>query len=361
MLDFLIVGAGLFGSTFARLAKDRGYKCLIIDKRDHIAGNCYTKEIDDIHVHMYGPHSFHTNNDAIWKFVNQFAEFNSFVTRTKVLHQGDIYSFPINLFTLHQVWGVTTPMQAYEKLREVKIDIPNPENLEEWCLSQIGEELYNIFIYGFTKKQWGKEPRELPSSIIKRLPIRLTHDDNFFNDKYQGIPIGGYTGMFKNMLDDIPVELGVDFFKNRDKWNAKRIVYTGPIDQFYDYEYGKLDYRSLRHENEVLQRESFQGNAIVNYTDLETEYTRIIEHKFFHKNIKTNSTIITREYPAEYTKENEPMYPISDSKNTERLSQYQKISKNPRYIFGGRLAEYRYYDMHQVIASALHKVEYGVF
>jgi len=351
MLDFLIIGAGLFGSTFARLATDRGYRCLVIDRREHIAGNCYTKEIDDIHVHMYGPHSFHTNNDAIWKFVNQFAKFNSFVTRTKVLHQGDLYSFPINLFTLHQVWGVTTPMQAYEKLREVKIDIPNPQNLEEWCLSQIGEELYNIFIYGFTKKQWGKEPRELPSSIIKRLPIRLTHDDNFFNDKYQGIPIGGYTGMFKNMLDGIPVELGVDFFKNRDRWNAKRIVYTGPIDEFFDYEHGQLEWRSLRFEHRTIKDCDYQGNAIVNYAEESIPFKRIIEHKHFDLRGQKN-TIITKEYPQAWTPEVEKIYTINDEANNSLYQKYKNLIPD-KFIFGGRLAEYKYYDMHQAIGAAM--------
>jgi UDP-galactopyranose mutase len=360
--DFLIVGAGLFGSVFAREATDKGYKCLVIDKRNHIGGNCYTENKHGIDIHKYGPHTFHTSAKKIWDYVNRFSEFEKFELNIIANRNGKLFNLPFNMWTFYQMWGEKDPEQVKKIIHDQQYS-GQISNLEEQALSLVGKDIYENLIKDYTTKQWGRDPSLLPSSIIRRLPVRFTYNNNYFNDTYQGIPKHGYTKLFENLLEGIEIDLEIDFLKKRDYYHniAERIVYTGPIDQFYDYEYGKLDYRSLRHENEVLQRESFQGNAIVNYTDLETEYTRIIEHKFFHKNIKTNSTIITREYPAEYTEENEPMYPISDSKNTERLSQYQKISKNPRYIFGGRLAEYRYYDMHQVIASALHKVEYGVF
>ncbi len=351
MLDYLIVGCGLFGSTFARLATDRGASCLVIDKRDHIAGNCYTKRMNGIDVHMYGPHTFHTNSRGVWDFVNQFADFNNFVTRTKVSHGGKIYSFPINLFTLSQVWGVESPTEAIAKLEEVRHKIDNPRNLEEWCLSQIGEELYNIFIYGFTKKQWGREPRELPASIIKRLPIRLTHNDNFFSDKFEGVPARGYTELFENMLDGIPVELNCDYLSNKDRWKSKKVVYTGPIDEFFNYEYGQLEWRSLRFEH-ILHRDlDYQGNAIINYAEESVPFKRIIEHKHFYSQ-QQKDTVITKEYPQAWVPEVEKIYTINNDKNNLLYQKYKKLIPHD-HIFGGRLAEYRYYDMHQVVGAAI--------
>ena len=352
--NFLIVGSGLFGSVFAREATDRGYKCLVIDKRDHIGGNCYTENVDGIDIHKYGPHIFHTSAKKIWDYVNRFAEFEQFELNVIANRNGKLFNLPFNMWTFYQMWGEKDP----EQVRKIIADQQyrgEITNLEEQALSLVGKDIYENLIKDYTTKQWGRDPSLLPASIIRRLPVRFTYNNNYFNDTYQGIPKYGYTRLFENLLDGIEVELDVDFFKHREKLEniSKRIVYTGPIDRFYDYEYGKLDYRSLRHENEILQRESFQGNVVVNYTDLETDYTRIIEHKFFHKNIKTDSTIITREYPAKYTEENEPMYPVNDKENTEKFSRYQNIPKNHKYIFGGRLAEYRYYDMHQVVASSL--------
>lgn len=360
--DFLIVGAGLFGSVFAREATDNGYKCLVVEKRNHIGGNCYTENKDGIDVHVYGPHIFHTSAKKIWDYVNRFAEFEQFELNVIANRNSKLFNLPFNMWTFYQMWGEKDP----ENVRKIIDDQRyrgEITNLEEQALSLVGKDIYENLIKDYTTKQWGKDPCLLPSSIIRRLPVRFTYNNNYFNDIYQGIPTYGYTKLFENLLDGIEVELGVDFFFSRECLEkfAKRIIYTGPIDRFYDYEYGKLDYRSLRHENEILQKESFQGNVVVNYTDLETDYTRIIEHKFFHKNIKTNSTIITREYSEKYTGENEPIYPINNSENTEKLSKYQKISTNPKYVFGGRLAEYKYYDMHQVIASALHKIDSGVF
>jgi UDP-galactopyranose mutase len=352
--NFLIVGSGLFGSVFAREATDRGYKCLVIDKRDHIGGNCYTENVDGIDIHKYGPHIFHTSAKKIWDYVNRFAEFEQFELNVIANRNGKLFNLPFNMWTFYQMWGEKDP----EQVRKIIADQQyrgEITNLEEQALSLVGKDIYENLIKDYTTKQWGRDPSLLPASIIRRLPVRFTYNNNYFNDTYQGIPKYGYTRLFENLLDGIEVELDVDFFKHREKLEniSKRIVYTGPIDRFYDYEYGKLDYRSLRHENEILQRESFQGNVVVNYTDLETDYTRIIEHKFFHKNIKTDSTIITKEYPAKYTGENEPMYPVNDKENTEKLSRYQKISHSLKYILGGRLAEYKYYDMNQVVGSSL--------
>ena len=356
--DFIIVGSGLFGSTFAQQAKEAGYECLIIDKRNHNAGNCYTEKVEGINVHKYGPHIFHTSDEKIWNYVNRFAKFNNYVNRPKVNYKGEIYSFPINLFTLYQLFGVKTPEEASKVLEEVKIHSDSPKNLEEWILSQVGEEIYQKFIYGYTKKQWGREPKELPSSIIKRLPIRLTFDDNYFNDVYQGIPIEGYTKMIEKMQEGIEIRLGVDFFDGRDQFEkmAKHIVYTGPIDEFFEYQYGTLEYRSLKFETERLDIEDFQGNAVINYTEEDVPYTRICEHKHFD-GVRSLHTVITKEYPIEWTKEKERYYPVNDAENNLKYVGYRKLAEtiSDKYIFGGRLAEYKYYDMHQVIASALSK------
>lgn len=357
MYDYLIVGAGLFGSVFARQVTNAGYSCLVIDKRDHVAGNCYTENINGIDVHKYGPHIFHTNNDKVWKYINQFAEFNNYTHHPKVNHDGKIYSFPINLFTLSQLWGVTTPAEAFAKLNSVKVRIDNPASLEEWALSQVGEEIYNIFIRGYTKKQWNKDPKELPASIIKRLPIRLTFDDNYFNDGYQGIPIGGYTKLFERMLESIPIEVGVDYLANRDRYDriATKVVYTGPIDEFFNNAYGVLEWRSLRFEHELIQDRDFQGTSIMNFTKEDIPFTRIVEHKHFDLRDQKD-TVITREYPQDWNTSREKFYPVNDEKNQLLYSKYKKIIPE-KFIFGGRLAEYKYYDMHQVIASALQKSE----
>lgn len=352
--DYLIVGSGLFGSIFASELTKQGAKCLIIDKRSHIGGNCYTTENEGIHVHEYGPHIFHTNNKQIWDYVNSISEFNNFVNRPKVNYKNKLYSFPLNLMTLYQLWGVQTPSEARKKLNEVKVNIENPKNLEEWCLSQVGEEIYQTFIYGYTRKQWGRHPNELPSFIIKRLPIRLNFDDNYYEDKYQGIPIGGYTQIFKNLLKDIPIELNCDYLSDKDKFDsmAKRVVYTGPIDEFFNYEDGMLEWRSLSFIKERHDVEDYQGVAAVNYTEYEVPYTRICEHKHFDS-VKTKHTIITKEYPQAWDKTKEKYYPVNNEKNNNLYMTYKNKIDTGKYIFGGRLADYKYYDMHQVIGSAL--------
>lgn len=359
MYDYLLVGSGLFSCVFSHLAKKDKKQCLIIEKRNHPFGNCYTENIDGINVHKYGPHIFHTNNDNIWKFVNEFVEFNNYINRPKVNYDNKIYSFPINLLTLYQLWGVTNPQQAQDKLNNVKIKIDNPSNLEEWILSQVGEEIYQKFIYGYTKKQWNTEPKNLPSFIIKRLPIRLNFDDNYFFDKYQGIPIGGYSKLLQNMTDGIEIILDTDYFDNIDYWNsrAKHIVYTGQIDRFFDYKFGVLNYRSLRFEHSRVDMEDFQGNAIINYTNESIPYTRTIEHKHFEFN-NCNHTIVTKEFPQDWTLEKEPFYPINNSENNNIYSKYKELIASLKHItFGGRLAEYKYYDMHQIIGSAFNKYQ----
>lgn len=355
--DFLIVGCGLFGATFAQKARESGKKSLIIDSRNHIGGNVYTENKEGINIHTYGPHIFHTNNQEIWDYVNKFAKFNHFSCRTKVNFKNKIFSFPINLFTLYQLWGVNTPEEARTKLEKVQIKIKEPQNLEEWILSQVGEEVYYTFIYGYTKKQWGREPKELPSFIIKRLPIRLNFDDNYFFDKYQGIPIGGYTTMIENMLDGVDIILNQDYFKNREYWNnmAKYIIYTGKIDEFFDYKYGELEYRSLKFDIEKHKIKDYQGNAVINYTEESVPYTRIIEHKHFEFG-EQDYTYITKEYPDKWDRTKTPYYPINDEKNSCIYKKYRQIAdKSSRILFGGRLAEYRYYDMHQIVGSALIK------
>jgi len=359
MYDYVIVGAGIFGSVFAREATDAGKTCLIIDKRDHIAGNCYTSSCltdsgEAIHAHMYGPHIFHTNNERIWNYVNKFCKFNNFVNRPKVNYKNSIYSFPINLFTLYQLWGVKTPGEAKLFLESKKIKISTPSNLEEWILSQVGEEIYEKFIKGYTTKQWGRTPDKLPSFIIKRLPIRLNFDDNYFEDIYQGIPENGYTDLFKNLNEGIEIQLNTDYFKSRDYFDSicKKVVFTGSIDEFYDYCFGELEWRSLRFENEVINSEDYQGNAVINYTELEIPHTRITEHKHFTSS-KNSRTIITKEFPQQWDKSKEKFYPVNDEKNNKLYEKYKNMVDTTKFIFGGRLADYKYYDMHQVIGSAL--------
>ena len=362
MYDYLIVGSGLFGSTFANLATNNGKSCLILEKRKHIAGNVYTENIEGINVHMYGPHIFHTSNKQIWDYVNQFAKFNTFYNRPKVRYKSNIYSFPINLFTLYQMWGVSTPSQAREKLANVRVPIKNPSNLEEWILSEVGEEIYKTFIYGYTKKQWGKDPKDLPTSIIKRLPIRLSFNDNYYKDEdiYQGVPIGGYTSMVKNMISDIPIELGVDFNNDVDYWISKahKVVYTGALDELFNYSNGDLNYRSLRFEHEKINIEDYQGVAVVNYTEESIPYTRVIEHKHF-EHIESSNTIITREFPDTWHIGKEKYYPVNDDRNDALYKEYVDMLKkeHPQFILGGRLACYRYFDMHQSIGQAMKKFE----
>ena len=354
MYDYLIVGAGLFGSIFARELTDNGYKCLVIDKRNHIGGNCYTEEIEGINVHKYGPHIFHTSDDNVWEYMNRFCKFNHFVNRPKVNYKEKIYSFPINLMTLYQLYDVKTPEHAKDMLNYVKHDIATPKNLEEWILSQVGTEIYEIFIKGYTTKQWGREPKLLPSSIIRRIPIRLTFDDNYFFDKYQGIPIGGYTKIFEKLLDGIDVKLNIDYFNDKEFWDrqCEKVLYTGPIDKYYNYKFGELEYRSLEFKTEIKDVDNFQGNAIINYTDITTEHTRIIEHKHFEFG-KQNKTVITTEYPKSV---GEPYYPVNDNINNSIYNKYKELMGNEKnVIFGGRLADYKYYDMHQVVASALNR------
>lgn len=354
MYDVIIAGAGFFGSTFARMATDAGKKCLVIEKKDHIAGMAYDKDIEGIKVSKYGGHIFHTNNDDVWSFVNRFSKFNSFINRPKVYYKGKIHSFPINMLTFHELWGVNTPTEALQKLNEVRIPCENPRNFEEWILSMVGREIYETFFYSYTKKQWHKEPSELPASIIKRLPIRLTYDDNYFSTVYQGMPVEGYTNLIKNMLDGIDVELGCEVGSDWQKY-GKVLVYTGEVDKFFNYEYGKLSYNTLRFETKRFIGD-YQGNAVINYTD-NTPYIRSVEHKhFYNKSLKhykedKDVSMVTFDYPAEV---GEPFYPIRDEINSKIYEKYNKI-KPSNIVFGGRLGNFVYCDMDVSISSAMQK------
>jgi len=354
--DFLIVGAGLFGSVFAREATDQGYSCIVVDKRSHIAGNCYTKNIDGIDVHKYGPHIFHTSNKKIWDYINRFTEFEQYQHNVMANYFDSIYQLPFNLNTFYKMFGTYKKEEILEAIDQSRFK-GDPQNLEEYALSIVGEGIYRKLIYGYTKKQWGVEPRNLPKFIIARLPFRFTFDNSYYNHRYQGIPKHGYTKIFENLLDGSDVYLETDFFEKRSTLEkiAKRIVYTGPIDRFYNYSFGELDYRSLRFEEIKLEQESFQGCSQMNYTDEATPYTRIIEHKFF-KRSPTKNTIITKEFPSQYKETGDPYYPINNQKNSYILHKYKSMI-NDKYIFGGRLAEYKYYDMHQVVGSALKTIE----
>lgn len=361
MYDFLIVGAGLYGAVFAREAKKRGKKVLVIDRRNHIAGNVYTEEIEGINVHKYGAHIFHTNQKKVWEYVNQFAEFNRFTNSPVANYHGEIYSLPFNMYTFNKMWGVVTPDEASAKIAEQKREagIIEPRNLEEQAISLVGNDIYLKLIKGYTEKQWGRPCEQLPAFIIKRLPVRLTYDNNYFNALYQGIPIGGYTKMVQNILDGIDIQLGVDYLEDKEYWSslAEKIVYTGAIDEYFKYSLGTLEYRSVRFETEVLDKMNFQGNAAVNYTDKETPWTRIIEHKWFEFGTQPK-TVISREYSSEWKMGVEPYYPVNDEKNENLYMQYGKLAKaEKKIIFGGRLGEYKYFDMDVVIARALDKVE----
>lgn len=362
LYDFLIVGAGLFGSIFAHEAGKRGRKVLVVDKRPHIGGNIYTQEIEGIQVHKYGAHIFHTSNEAVWKYVNQFAVFNRYTNAPVARYQDELYNMPFNMNTFHAMWGVRTPQEAKAQIQKQirEAGITAPANLEEQAISLVGRDIYEKLVKGYTEKQWGKRATELPAFIIKRLPVRFVYDNNYFNDIYQGIPIGGYTQIIEKLLDGIEVRLNTDFLKNRDELSAlaDRIVYTGMIDAYYEYCFGELEYRSLRFETEVLDMENYQGNAVVNYTEYEIPYTRIIEHKHFEFQCQNGTqnpkTVITREYPHTWKHGDEPYYPMNDEKNNAMYEQYQKkAQQEEKVIFGGRLGLYKYFDMHQVVEAAL--------
>lgn len=360
--DYLIVGTGLFGSIFAYEAHKRGKKCLIIDKRDHIGGNIYTKNVEGINVHQYGAHIFHTNNNEVWKYINQFAEFNRYTNSPVAIYKNELYNMPFNMNTFNKLWGVITPKEAKNKIEEEKkkSGITEPNNLEEQAISLVGQTIYEKLVKGYTQKQWGKKATELPSFIIKRLPVRFTYDNNYFNDIYQGIPIGGYTQIIEKMLKGIKVRLNTDFFENREYFEniADKIVFTGMIDKYYNYKYGELEYRSLRFETEILDEKNFQGNAVVNYTEFEIPYTRIIEHKHFEFDEISPKTVITKEYPDTWTRDKEPYYPINDDKNNQLYKKYEKLAKtDSKVIFGGRLGKYKYYDMDKVIEEALNLIK----
>ena len=360
--DYLIVGAGPFGATFAYEANKRGKKVLVIDKRNHVGGNMYCENIENINVHKYGAHIFHTSNKKVWDYVNQFCTFNNYINSPIANYKGEIYNLPFNMNTFNKLWGVVTPTEAKVKIDEqIKASgITEPKNLEEQAISLVGKDIYEKLIKGYTEKQWGRNATELPSFIIKRLPIRYTYDNNYFNDKYQGIPEGGYNVIFDKLLEGIDVELDTDFFEKKEELlqKADKIVFTGMIDQYFDYQYGVLEYRSLRFEHETLDEENHQGNAVVNYNEREVSYTRIIEHKHFEFG-KQPKTVITREYPVEWKKQgDEPYYPVNNEKNTEIFKKYQELAeKEENVIFGGRLANYKYYDMHHVFEVALEVVE----
>ena len=362
MYDYLIIGSGLFGSVFARQAADAGKKMLVIDKRPNIAGNVYTEKVEGINFHKYGAHIFHTNNTEVWNYVNRFATFNRFTNSPVANYKGELYSMPFNMYTFNKMWGVVTPEEAAAKIEEQKKEINGePKNLEEQAISLVGRDIYEKLVKGYTEKQWGRDCKELPAFIIKRLPVRLTFDNNYFNALYQGIPIGGYTKLVENLLEGIEVRLNEDYLEDKEKWNAmaEKVVYTGAIDAYFDYALGNLEYRSVRFENEILDVPNFQGNAAVNYTDKETPWTRIIEHKWFEfgKDEEGNDlpkTIISKEYSSEWKPGDEPYYPVNDEKNGELYQKYKALAeKEENIIFGGRLGEYKYYDMDAVIASAL--------
>ena len=377
--DYLCVGAGLFGAVVAHELTKKGKKVLVIDKRDHIAGNVYTEDVDGINVHKYGAHIFHTNNKKVWEYVQQFAEFNRYTNSPVANYKGELYSLPFNMYTFNKMWGVITPDEAKAKIEEQKKEALSemaekrgvsleefvPENLEEQAISLVVTDIYEKLIKGYTKKQWGRECTELPSFIIKRLPVRLTFDNNYFNAKYQGIPMGGYTAMVEKMLEGIEVKLGVDYFENKDELNAlaEKIIYTGPIDAYFDYKLGRLEYRTVRFDTEKLDCSNFQGNAVVNYTDSDTPFTRIIEHKWFEfgKNKDQEeipTTVISREYSKEWEEGDEPYYPVNDDKNNKLYLSYKELAeKEENVVFGGRLGEYKYFDMDTVIESALTAAE----
>lgn len=366
MYDYLIVGAGLFGAVCARQLTDAGRSVLVIDRRPHVGGNIYTEKTEGINVHVYGAHIFHTNNRKVWNYITRFAEFNRFTNSPVANYKGELYSLPFNMYTFNKMWGVVTPEEASRKIEEQRKEITGePQNLEEQAISLIGRDLYEKLVKGYTEKQWGRDCRELPAFIIRRLPVRLTFDNNYFNALFQGIPVGGYTKLAENLLRGIEVRLNTDYLADRESLDALagRVIYTGPIDAFFDYRFGPLEYRSVRFETEVLPIPNFQGNAAVNYTDRETPWTRIIEHKWFEFGLDEEGralpkTVISREYSSEWKPGDEPYYPVNDEKNSSLYRKYKDLSESTKkVVFGGRLGEYRYYDMDQVIGAALECAE----
>lgn len=359
--DYLIVGSGLFGSVCAYELTKAGKHCLLIEKRANLGGNIFCENIDGINVHVYGAHIFHTNDDDIWNYVNTFVRFNRYTNSPLAVYQNKVYNLPFNMNTFNQLWGITNPEEARREIAKQvsQENIKRPSNLEEQALSLVGRDIYNYFIKGYSAKQWGKHPRYLPAFLIKRIPLRFNYDNNYFNDKHQGIPIGGYNLLIEGLLKDIETKTKVDYLQQRYYWDnlARKIIFTGPIDAYFEYKFGRLDYRSLRFEHKRMELSNYQGNAVVNYTDFAVPYTRIIEHKHFEFG-KQEHTVVTKEYPEQLTADNEPFYPINDGKNNKLYRLYKELEKSvPHVIFGGRLAEYRYFDMHQVIASALAKIK----
>lgn len=366
MYDYLVVGAGLYGAIFAHEAKAKGKSVLVVEKRPNIAGNIYTENVEGINVHVYGAHIFHTNNSKVWKYITQFAEFNRFTNSPVANYKGELYSLPFNMYTFNKMWGVVTPEEAAAKIEEQRKEIVSkPQNLEEQTISLVGRDIFEKLVKGYTEKQWGRDCKDLPTFIIKRLPVRLTFDNNYFSALYQGIPIGGYTKLIKNLLEGIEVRLNTDYLKQREELDglAEKVVYTGPVDAYFDYKLGTLEYRSVRFETELLNQPNFQGNAVVNYTDYETPWTRIIEHKWFEFGKNTegkdlSKTVISREYSSEWKPGDEPYYPVNDDKNSTLYAQYKILAdKEEKVIFGGRLGEYKYYDMDTTIASVLEVCE----
>ena len=359
--DYLIIGAGLFGSVFAHEATKRGKKCMVLEKREHVGGNVYCEDHNGIQVHKYGAHIFHTNDEPIWNYVNKLATFNQFIHSPVACFDNKFYSLPLNMNTFQQLWNINTPEAAIEKINQ-QVDaesITEPKNLEEQALSMVGRDIYETIIKGYTEKQWGRKATELPALIIKRLPLRFTFDNNYFNDKYQGIPAGGYNRLINALLKDIPVRTGIDYLEQKDEWDrlGDQIIYTGKPDALFDYRFGKLQYRSLRFEHKQFEKHDYQHHAVINYTNASVPHTRTIEHKHLEPK-STQHTVVTWEYPQEHDETNEPFYPINDEANTQRYKRYRELcNRQENIIFGGRLAEFRYYDMHQVIASALKKVE----
>jgi UDP-galactopyranose mutase len=356
--DYVIVGSGMFGAICAYELNKQGKSVVVLEKREHIGGNCHTEEKDGVHIHKYGPHIFHTNDKGVWDYINQFAEFNQFQLNPVANYKGEIYSLPFNMWTFNQMWGVVAPHEAKQKIEEQRFD-GKVTNLEEQALSLVGKDIYEKLIKGYTEKQWRKSATELPPSIIKRLPVRFTYDNNYFNDKYQGIPIGGYTQIFDKMLEGIKVYTNCDYLENKEYWDdlADKVIYTGPIDKYFDYQFGDLEYKSVTWDTMKINTDNYQGCAVMNYTDSETSFTRIIEHKYFD-NQNQKVSWVSIEFPQPYERGVEPFYPVNDEANNEKYRKYKKLADNDKVIFGGRLAEYKYYDMHQVVASALNKVRY---
>ena len=364
--DYLIVGSGLYGSICARELTNRGYRVLVVEKRDHIGGNIYTETIEGINVHKYGAHIFHTNSKEVWDYVNRYATFNRYTNSPIANYKGELYSLPFNMYTFNKMWGAVTPEEAKKKIDEQRKEIDHePQNLEEQAISLVGRDIYEKLIKGYTEKQWGRDCKDLPSFIIKRLPVRFTYDNNYFNALYQGIPIGGYTKLIENLLEGIEVRLNIDYLMSRNELNelSDHIIYTGPIDAYFDYKLGHLEYRSVRFETELLDTDNYQGNAVVNYTDRETPYTRIIEHKWFEfgKDLNGNDipkTVISKEYSSEWHIGDEPYYPVNDEKNNTLYKQYKELAdKEEKVLFGGRLGEYKYYDMDHVVEKAINDLK----